>query len=331
MPPIPGVSSNMARVDREGKFTFSNVTPGQYRVMARAAVRPPADPSAAAAGRARRGGFEGGPGGRGGRASRSRCSGRLPTSRSRGQNVTDLALTLQPGMTMTGRVDVRGHVTRAADGSHARPRQPRAARAAAGIRDGRRAAGAGGRDRTLHDHGRRPRPLHALGELRRRARGGRRRGAAARSADRAPDRPAGSSGCSSRPSPAAATSSTSRSTSNRIRTSPPRSSRSAIAARKSPARFRTRRASRPPTTRSSFIRPTTGTGCRSRAASLRPPGHRRQVHVPDAAARRLSPHRRDRRRARRVVQPDFLSQLAAASIAVPLAEGEKKTQDIRVR
>ena len=29
--------------------------------------------------------------------------------------------------------------------------------------------------------------------------------------------------------------------------------------------------------------------------------------------------------------PDFLSQLATASISVPLAEGEKKTQDIRVR
>ncbi len=83
MPPIPGVGSNMARVDREGKFTFSNVTPGQYRVMARAAVRPPGDPGAAAAGRGR--------GSTSDRAavadqdSRSRCSGRRPTSRSRGR------------------------------------------------------------------------------------------------------------------------------------------------------------------------------------------------------------------------------------------------------
>ena len=108
MPPIPGVSSNMARVDREGKFTFSNVTPGQYRVMARAAVRPPTDPNAAAAAGRGRGGFEGGPGGRGGPGQPQQVLWASADVTIAGQNITDLTLSLQPGMTMTGRVTFEG-------------------------------------------------------------------------------------------------------------------------------------------------------------------------------------------------------------------------------
>ena len=96
---------------------------------------------------------------------RNRCSGRRRTSRSTVRTSTIWRSALQPGMTMTGRVTFEGSSTPAADGSHARARQPRAARSTAGIRNGRRAAGAGRRDRALHDHGRCARTLHALGQL----------------------------------------------------------------------------------------------------------------------------------------------------------------------
>jgi protocatechuate 3,4-dioxygenase beta subunit len=107
MPPIPGVSSNMARVDREGKFSFTNVTPGQYRVMARAAVRPAADPnSPATQGPGRGGRGEMGPGGRGGQPQQVLWASADITVG--GQNISDLVLNLQPGMTMTGRVTFEG-------------------------------------------------------------------------------------------------------------------------------------------------------------------------------------------------------------------------------
>ena len=107
VPSIPGVNSNMARVDREGKFSFTNVTPGQYRVMARAAVRPAADPSGSAIAPAPGGrGRDMGPGGRGGGAQQVLWASADVTIG--GQSVNDLVLTLQPGMTMTGRIVFEG-------------------------------------------------------------------------------------------------------------------------------------------------------------------------------------------------------------------------------
>jgi protocatechuate 3,4-dioxygenase beta subunit len=106
VPSIPGVNSNMARVDREGKFSFTNVTPGQYRVMARAAVRPAADPSGSAAQAPGGRGRDMGPGGRGGVAQQVLWASADVTIG--GQSVNDLVLTLQPGMTMTGRIVFEG-------------------------------------------------------------------------------------------------------------------------------------------------------------------------------------------------------------------------------
>jgi protocatechuate 3,4-dioxygenase beta subunit len=61
MPTIPGVSTNTTRVDQTGKFSFSNVTPGQYTLMARAAIRDPGTDGAAGQRQGR--GGRGGPGG----------------------------------------------------------------------------------------------------------------------------------------------------------------------------------------------------------------------------------------------------------------------------
>jgi hypothetical protein len=51
MPPIPGASGSTTRAGQDGRFIFTNVAPGQYRVNARANVRAvdPAQPQDAAA------------------------------------------------------------------------------------------------------------------------------------------------------------------------------------------------------------------------------------------------------------------------------------------
>jgi uncharacterized protein (DUF2141 family) len=109
MPNIPGAGMNMSRTDNTGQFTFSGIAPGQYRLMARAAIRqaPPAGSEAAAA-QAGRGGDQGrgrGPGGPGQITQVLWASSDVSVS---GQNITGLALTLQPGMTISGRVQFEG-------------------------------------------------------------------------------------------------------------------------------------------------------------------------------------------------------------------------------
>jgi len=82
------------------------VTPGQYRLMARAVVR---DPNAAAAGRAGRGGGRGdfGPGGgRGGQIDQVLWASSDITIG--GRDISDLVLNLQPGMTVSGRITFEG-------------------------------------------------------------------------------------------------------------------------------------------------------------------------------------------------------------------------------
>ena len=103
---LPGLGGqNQARPDREGKFTFSSVTPGQYRLMARAVVR---DPNAVAAGRAGRGGRgDLGPGGgRGGQIDQVLWAASDITIG--GRDISDLVLNLQPGMTVSGRITFEG-------------------------------------------------------------------------------------------------------------------------------------------------------------------------------------------------------------------------------
>jgi hypothetical protein len=111
---LPGVFAfalNQTRVGADGKFTFANVTPGDYSLQARATVRDNvSDPSSANQAAP---GF----GGRGG------PNGVLPGSAITqilwaaadvaigGQPTPELVLTLQPGMTVGGRVEFEGTST----------------------------------------------------------------------------------------------------------------------------------------------------------------------------------------------------------------------------
>jgi hypothetical protein len=114
MPSIPGVGSNSARVGADGKFTFSNVTPGQYTISARAIQPAAVDPNQAQAAGAQAGprGARGGPGGPGGPFGRGGPGGDVLWASAdvtvSGQNISDLALALQEGMTISGRVEFRG-------------------------------------------------------------------------------------------------------------------------------------------------------------------------------------------------------------------------------
>jgi hypothetical protein len=106
---VPGLNTQNTRMNPDGSFQFQNVTPGQYRVMVRVPVR--AAEAAQAEGLA---GAQLGPGGRG----RGGPGGRGPAVTQilwastdvsvDGRDVTDLALMLQPGMTVSGRVAFAG-------------------------------------------------------------------------------------------------------------------------------------------------------------------------------------------------------------------------------
>ena len=61
-----------------------------------------------------------------------------------------------------------------------------------------------------------------------------------------------------------------------------------------------------------------------------PPRHEREVHPHEPPFGRLSHRRRARHRTRRVARSVTLEELAAASLAFTLADGEKKTQDLRL-
>jgi uncharacterized protein (DUF2141 family) len=101
LPAAPGLGTNMTRVGANGEFVFNNVTPGEYVVQARSVVREqPAGNAAPAAG-----------GGRGGRGAPGVIQQVLWASAPvgvNGQDVTGLTLSLQPGMTLAGRVEFRG-------------------------------------------------------------------------------------------------------------------------------------------------------------------------------------------------------------------------------
>jgi hypothetical protein len=94
---IPGLGMSMARVNGDGAFTFQNVTPGDYRLLVRAPILPP---EAA----------QNTPGGRGGRgrgglfANATQVLWASADVSVTGRDVTDLTLSLQPGMTLSGRL-----------------------------------------------------------------------------------------------------------------------------------------------------------------------------------------------------------------------------------
>ncbi len=106
---IPGLGTNSTRVNG-GRFQFSAVNPGQYRLTARAPIRAtdpaagqnPLTPNAVAAGRGGQAfGGRGGPGGPGQITQVLWASTDITVN---GQNISDISLTLQPGMTIRGRV-----------------------------------------------------------------------------------------------------------------------------------------------------------------------------------------------------------------------------------
>lgn len=113
MPNIPGAGINTTRADNTGQFVFSGIAPGQYRLMARAAVRQAqtaGGETTTAAVPGGRGGDQGrgrgGPGGPPGPVTQVLfASSDLSVN---GQNITGLALNLQPGMTISGRVQFEG-------------------------------------------------------------------------------------------------------------------------------------------------------------------------------------------------------------------------------
>jgi protocatechuate 3,4-dioxygenase beta subunit len=101
--------TNMARADERGRFTFSNVTPGDYVLQARSG-----------------GGFGGR--GRGGPNSGGEMLWASAEVVVGGQAIPDIVLTLQPGMTVSGRVAYEGSNSAQFDPSNARvslqPRDP---------------------------------------------------------------------------------------------------------------------------------------------------------------------------------------------------------------
>jgi len=117
MPPIPGVGTTMARAGRDGTFAFTSVTPGQYTISARAAIRQTQDTTTqttttttttAAAPQAAGGFGAGGRGGRGGPGTVSQILWASADVTVNGQNVANVVLNLQPGMTISGRVAFDG-------------------------------------------------------------------------------------------------------------------------------------------------------------------------------------------------------------------------------
>jgi hypothetical protein len=109
---VPGVSPGGTRADAQGNFWIANVPPGQYRLIARATVGVP-------------GGRDGGPAGRGFQlpAARGELAGRgraggpaTPPVRLwattdvtvDGRTVSNLMLSLQPGMTVSGHIAFAG-------------------------------------------------------------------------------------------------------------------------------------------------------------------------------------------------------------------------------
>ncbi|HUL73457.1 MAG TPA: carboxypeptidase-like regulatory domain-containing protein [Vicinamibacterales bacterium] len=118
MPSVPGVGANMARANQEGKFAFIGITPGQYTIAARAAIRQqttdpntatttttaPAQPGRGADPNA----FGPGRGGRGGPGQLAQILWASVDVTVNGQDVSDVALNLQPGMTVSGRVAFDG-------------------------------------------------------------------------------------------------------------------------------------------------------------------------------------------------------------------------------
>jgi protocatechuate 3,4-dioxygenase beta subunit len=112
---LPSIGGGSSRPDADGRFRIPNVAPGRYLLVARATMGAPG-----------RGGRGGGAiaqlPGRGGRAALA-DTGRLWASTEvsvDGRNVSDLVLTLQPGITLSGRLVFEGTTPMPSDLSRVR-------------------------------------------------------------------------------------------------------------------------------------------------------------------------------------------------------------------
>jgi hypothetical protein len=106
-PSVPSIGTSSTRVNQTGTFQFPTVNPGMYRLMARAPIRAElqAGQNVTAASQGFGRGGRGGPGGQGQITQVLWASTDISVS---GQNLANITLTLQPGMTVRGRVTFDG-------------------------------------------------------------------------------------------------------------------------------------------------------------------------------------------------------------------------------
>lgn len=109
---VSGLGNSAARPDREGRFRLTNVAPGHYTLVARSGGGGRGGPAAA---------LLGGRGGRGGRETEAPAeaeAGRmwaLADLTVDGRDIPGVVLTMQPGLTLSGRVEFGGGVQPPAD------------------------------------------------------------------------------------------------------------------------------------------------------------------------------------------------------------------------
>jgi hypothetical protein len=109
VPQIPGLNTSTSRSMQNGRFQFTGVAPGQYRLMARAVIRAQdANPQAQAGRGAAAAAEQGGRGGRGGPGTIQQVLWASMDLTVSGQNITDIVVGLQPGLSLNGRVTFEG-------------------------------------------------------------------------------------------------------------------------------------------------------------------------------------------------------------------------------
>jgi hypothetical protein len=111
---VPGVGTHSARADRDGRFTINGVGPGQYTIVARGVAGPPQRGDAGADAPAGRGAPFGGRGqaplggrGRGISPDVTRLWAMTELAVD-GRNISNLALALQAGLSVAGRIVFQG-------------------------------------------------------------------------------------------------------------------------------------------------------------------------------------------------------------------------------